>query len=71
MDRGAWWATVHGVAKSRTRLKRLGTHDLVLSFSVGGRSGTCLLPRPSGGPWVTLGGTCSNSLSPLLSSFVN
>ena len=26
MDRGAWWATVHGVAKSRTRLKRLSTH---------------------------------------------
>ena len=23
MDRGAWWATVHGVAKSQTRLKRL------------------------------------------------
>ena len=23
MDRGAWWATVHRVAKSRTRLKRL------------------------------------------------
>jgi len=20
MDRGAWWATVHGVAKSRTQL---------------------------------------------------
>ena len=20
MDRGAWWATVHGVAKSQTRL---------------------------------------------------
>ena len=26
VDRGAWWATVHGVAKSRTRLKRLSTH---------------------------------------------
>ena len=29
MDRGAWWATVHGVAKSQTRLSdftRLG-HD--------------------------------------------
>ena len=26
MDRGAWWATVHGVSKSRTRLKRLSTH---------------------------------------------
>ena len=25
MDRGAWRATVHGVAQSRTRLKRLGT----------------------------------------------
>ena len=26
MDRGAWRATVHGVAKSRTGLKRLSTH---------------------------------------------
>ena len=26
MDRGAWWATVHGVAKSWTRLKRRSTH---------------------------------------------
>ena len=25
MDRGAWWATVHGVTKSRTRLKQLST----------------------------------------------
>ena len=23
MDRGAWWATVHGVPKSQTQLKRL------------------------------------------------
>ena len=26
MDRGAWWAIVHGVAKSQTRLKRFSTH---------------------------------------------
>ena len=26
MDRGAWWATVHGVTKSWIRLKRLSTH---------------------------------------------
>ena len=26
MDRGAWWATVHGVAKSQTRLKQLSKH---------------------------------------------
>ena len=25
LDRGAWWATVHEVEKSQTRLKRLGT----------------------------------------------
>ena len=31
MDIGAWWATVHRVAKSRTRLKRLGTHRGIYS----------------------------------------
>ena len=30
MDRGAWWATVHGVAKSRTQLS-----DFTFSFSKG------------------------------------
>ena len=29
MDRGAWWATVHGVAKSWTWLKQLSTHTYV------------------------------------------
>ena len=28
MDRGAWRATVHGVSKSQTRLKRLSTQDV-------------------------------------------
>ena len=28
MDRGAWWATVHEVTKSRTRLKQCSTHAL-------------------------------------------
>ena len=26
MDRGAWWVTVHRVAKSQTRLKKLKQH---------------------------------------------
>ena len=26
MDRGAWQAIVHGIAKSQTQLKRLNTH---------------------------------------------
>ena len=39
MDRGAWQATVHGVAKSQTQLKRLSTHasthiSLSLSLSL-------------------------------------
>ena len=31
MDRGAWGATVHGVAKSQTRLQRLSTHARIRS----------------------------------------
>ena len=29
MDGGAWWAAVHGVAQSRTRLKRLSLHACI------------------------------------------
>ena len=49
MDGGAWWATVHGVAKSRTRLsdftftfhfhaleKELATHSSVLAWRIPG-----------------------------------
>ena len=35
MDRGAWWATVHGVAKSQTRL----SHFTSLHFTLACRSG--------------------------------
>ena len=28
MDRGAWWATVHGVTKSRTQLSNLTFNDM-------------------------------------------
>ena len=30
MDREAWWATVHRVAKSWTQLKQLSTHSCTL-----------------------------------------
>ena len=34
MDRGAWWATVHGVAKSLTRLSNFTfTFTLVISLT--------------------------------------
>ena len=29
MDRGAWWATVHGVTKSQTRLSTHARKDYV------------------------------------------
>ena len=28
MDRGAWWTTVHGVAKSWTQVKQLSMHSI-------------------------------------------
>ena len=34
MDRGAWWATVHGVTQSRTRLKRLSSSSSSSSSSI-------------------------------------
>ena len=50
MDGGPWWATVHGVAKSRTQLsdftltfhfhaleKEMATHSSVLAWRVPGR----------------------------------
>ena len=49
MDGGAWWAAVHGVARSRTRLsdfaftfhfhaleKEMGTHSSVLAWRISG-----------------------------------
>ena len=35
MDKGAWWATVHGVAKSQTRLSEFHTHRLQMGFPSG------------------------------------
>ena len=53
MDRGAWWATVHGVSKSRTRLS-----DFTLTFRVSYGEGngsplqySCLDNPMDGGAW--------------------
>ena len=57
MDRGAWWAAVHGVAKSRTRLsnftftfhfhaleKEMATHSSVLAWRIPGTGELVGLP---------------------------
>ena len=57
MDGGAWWATVHGVAKSRTRLsdfaftfhchaleKEMATHSSILAWRIPGTEESGGLP---------------------------
>ena len=52
MDRGAWWAAVYGVAKSRTRLsdfiftfhlqaleKEMATHSSILAWEIPWKEG--------------------------------
>ena len=59
MDGGAWWATVHGVAKSRTRLsdftftfhfsemeKEMASHSSVLAWRIPGTGEPGGLPSP-------------------------
>ena len=45
MDRGAWWATVHGVAESQTQLSQIHTHTSIYFpyFIEGGRTTSTLL----------------------------
>ena len=33
MDRGAWWATVHGLAKSWTQVKRLSSSSMIFPLT--------------------------------------
>ena len=57
MDRGAWWAAIHGVAEGRTRLsdftfnfhfdaveKEMATHSSVLAWRIPGTAGPGGLP---------------------------
>ena len=58
MDRGAWRATVHGVTKSQTQLKRLSTQRQGREEDGGGetdspkviclKAGFLFLPNPGG-----------------------
>ena len=46
MERGTWWATVHRVAKSQTRLKQLSRHTHVYICQCHCLSLSPLLPAP-------------------------
>ena len=70
MDRGAWQATVHGVAKSRTWQSDLHTHSSLSRFSFYPREMAsvfvcCLLsPKVPGIPWEAneAGNACRRQL---------
>ena len=65
MDRGAWWAAVHGVAKSRKQLrdfpstfhfhaleKEMATHSSVLAWSIPGTKNTGVGPGDLPNPGI-------------------
>ena len=55
MDRGAWWAVVHGVAQSRTRLKRLSMHACIGEGNGNPLQCSCLEnPRDRGAWWAAV-----------------
>ena len=66
MDGGAWWAAVHGVAKSRTRLKQL--HFLCSLSGIGEGNGnplqcSCLEnPRDGGAWWAAVYGIAQSQI---------
>ena len=72
MDRGTWWATVHRITKSWTRLKRLNMHILiVITFrhyqlsSDYSQWGFCTLTSPNSPPSLSTGIWFNNQISTL------
>ena len=51
VDRGAWWAAVHRVAQSQTRLKRLSMHACIGEGNGNPLQCSCLENPRDGGAW--------------------
>ena len=71
MDGGAWWAAVHGVAKSQTRLKRLSSSSSsskimasspVTSWEIDGETVETVSDFILGGSKMTADGDCSHEI---------
>ena len=61
MERGAWWAAVHGVAQSQTQLKRLGTHTGIGRENGNPLQCSCLEnPRDRGAWWAAVYGVAES-----------
>ena len=60
-DRGAWWAAVHGVAQSRTWLKRLSKHACIGEGNGNPLQCSCLEnPRDSRAWWAAVYGVAQS-----------
>ena len=61
MDRGAWWAAVHGVAQSQTWLKRLSIHACIGEGNSNPLQYSCLEnPRDRGAWWAAVYGVAQS-----------
>ena len=61
MDRGAWWAAVHGVAQSWTQLKRLSMHACIGEGNGNSLQFSCLEnPRDRGAWWAAIYGVAQS-----------
>ena len=61
MDRGGWWAAVHGVAQSRTQLKRLSMHACIGEGIGNPLQYSCLEnPRDRGAWWAAIYGVAES-----------
>ena len=61
VDGGAWWAAVHGVAQSRTQLKRLSMHACIGEGNGNPLQYSCLgNPRDRGAWWVAFYGVAQS-----------
>ena len=57
VDRGAWWASVHGVAQSRTRLRQFSMYACIGEGNGNPLQCSCLQnPRERGAWWATVYG---------------
>ena len=69
MDRGAWWAAIHGVAQSQKRLKRLMMHACAGAGNGNPLQYYCLEnPRDGGAWWAAVCGVAQSDRLKRLSS---
>ena len=61
VDRGAWWASVHGVAQSQTQLKQLSMHAWIGERNGNPLQCSCLEnPKDRGAWWAAVYGVAES-----------